>query len=69
MVTFIFVLLVVLVAEIFGLIKERRDFLFCVSEGVKMRDFWGSILKACNDDIWGLGVGVERKILFLRYFI
>ena len=58
-----------MVAEIFGLIKERRDFLFCVSEGVKMRDFWGSILKACNDDIWGLGVGVERKILFLRYFI
>ena len=57
-----------MVAEIFGLIKERRDFLFCVSEGVKMRDFWGSILKACNDDIWGLGVGVERKILFLRYF-
>ena len=56
------------VAGIFGLIKERRDFLFFVSEDVKKRDFWGSILKACSEVVWGLGVGIERKILFLRYF-
>ena len=56
-----------MVAWIFGLVKERRDFLFCVSEDVKRRDFWGSILKACYEVVWGLVVGVERKILFLRY--
>ena len=57
-----------MVVGFFGLIKERRDFLFCVSEDVKRRDFWGSILKACSEVVWGLGVGVERKILFLCYF-
>ena len=36
-----------MVPRIFGLVKERRDFLFCVSEDVKRKDFWGSILKAC----------------------
>ena len=50
------------------MVKERRDFLFCISEDVKSRDFWGSILKACSEVVWGLGVGVERKIPFLRYF-
>ena len=57
-----------MVAGIFKLVKERRDFLFCVSEDVKSRDFWGSILKACSEVVWGLGVGVERKIPFLCYF-
>ena len=57
-----------MVAGIFGLVKEWRDFLFCVSEDVKRRDFWGSILKACSEVVWGLGVGVESKIPFLRYF-
>ena len=57
-----------MVAGIFGLVKEWRDFLFCVSEDVKKRDFWGSILKACSEVVWGLGVGVESKIPFLRYF-
>ena len=56
------------VAEIFGLVNETGDFLFCVGEDVKRRDFWGSILKACSEVVWGLGVGVERKILFLCYF-
>ena len=36
-----------MVHGIFGLVKERRDFLFCVSEDVKRKDFWGFILKAC----------------------
>ena len=36
-----------MVPRIFRLVKERRDFLFCVSEDVKKKDFWGSILKAC----------------------
>ena len=36
-----------MVPRIFGLVKERRDFLFCVSEDVKRKDFWGFILKAC----------------------
>ena len=58
-----------MVAEIFGLVKERRDFLFCVGGDVKRRDFWGSILKACSEVVWGLGVGVERKILFLEGII
>ena len=44
-----------MVAGIFGLVKERRDFLFCVSEDAKRRDFWGSILKACCEVVWGLG--------------
>ena len=57
-----------MVAGIFKLVKQRRDFMFCVSEDVKSRDFWGSILKACSEVVWGLGVGVERKIPFLRYF-
>ena len=57
-----------MVAGIFGLVKEWRDFLFRVSEDVKRRDFWGSILKACSEVVWGLGVGVESKIPFLRYF-
>ena len=53
-----------MVAGIFGLVKEWRDFLFRVSEDVKRRDFWGSILKACSEVVWGLRVGVERNILF-----
>ena len=40
-----------MVDGIFGLVKERRD-------------FWGSILKACSEVVWGLRVGVERNILF-----
>ena len=32
-----------MLAGIFRLVKERRDFLFCVSEDVKRRDFWGYI--------------------------
>ena len=42
--------------------------MFCVDEDVKRWDFWGSILKSCSEVVWGLGVGVEMKILFLRYF-
>ena len=42
---------------------------FFVSEDVKRRDFWGSILKACYEVVWGLGVGVERKILFYATFV
>ena len=44
-----------MVAGIFVLVKERRDFLFYVSEDVKMRDFWGSLLNACCEVVWGLG--------------
>ena len=57
-----------MVAGIFRLVNERRDFLFCVSEDVKRRDFWGSILKACSEVVWGLRVGVERKFFFFFFF-
>ena len=40
-----------MVVGIFGLVKERRD-------------FGCSILKACSEVVWGLRVGVERKIIF-----
>ena len=54
---------------IFRLVNERRDFLFCVSEDANRRDFWGSILKACSEVVWGLRVGVERKFFIFYFFI